>query len=274
VVAFVAGLGPAPALGGAEVTCSGLEPGPTRTVTRIIDGETVVLDDARELRLIGALTPRASDAEAEPGAWPVETAATEAIRNLVLGKTIALGFAGERTDRYGRLRAHVFVIDEDKRRWVQGYLLEHGFARAYTPAGDRTCNAELLAAEHAAREARRGVWAEAAYQVRPTDKPGELLRYRTTFQVIEGKVAGAAQVRGTIYLNFDRNWRRGFSISLRREDSALLGAYAGNPKGLEGRDVRVRGWIDQRGSAPVIDLSAGGAIEVAGEADAQARPPR
>jgi hypothetical protein len=55
--------------------------------------------------------------------------------------------------------------------------------------------------------------------------------------------------------------RRGFSVSLRRNDIALLGAYAGNPKSLEGRSVRVRGWIDQRGGAPIIDLSAGGLFE-------------
>jgi hypothetical protein len=69
-------------------------------------------------------------------------------------------------------------------------------------------------------------------------------------------------VRETIYLNFDRNWRRGFSVSLRRDENGLLGTHAGNPKGLEGRSVRVRGWIEQRGGSPVIELSAGGPIEV------------
>src|SRR5262245_17214436 len=58
--------------------CAGLEPGPARTVTRVLDGETVALDDGTELRLIGALAPRAVDADAE--AWPAEAAATEALR--------------------------------------------------------------------------------------------------------------------------------------------------------------------------------------------------
>src|SRR5581483_9604137 len=40
--------------------CAGLEEGPTRSVARIIDGETVALDDGSELRLIGALAPRAA----------------------------------------------------------------------------------------------------------------------------------------------------------------------------------------------------------------------
>ena len=106
--------------------CLGLEPGPTHSVTRVLDGETVVLDDTRELRLIGALAPRALDADAEPGAWPMEGAATEALRALVLGKSIELRFAGERADRYGRLQAHAFLIEDAARRWVQGLQANGG----------------------------------------------------------------------------------------------------------------------------------------------------
>jgi len=252
-------------------TCSGLEPGPTRTVTRVIDGETVVLDEGTELRLIGALAPRAIDVNAAPGSLPAEAATTTALRELLLGKSIELAFGGERLDRYGRLQAHAYLVEAEQRRWVQGHLIKEGLARAYALAGNRACAGELLAAEGAARDARRGLWAEAAYQIRPADKPSELLRYRTTFQIIEGKILRVAEVRGTIYLNFDRNWRRGFSVSLRRDDRHLLGEHASNAKGLEGRRVRVRGWIEQGGGAPIINLSSGGLIEVI--ADVQAPQP-
>lgn len=247
--------------------CSALEPGPKRTVTRIIDGETVALDDGTELRLIGALAPRALDAGAEPGTWPQETAAREALRGLVLGKSIELAFAGERMDRHGRLQAHAFLIEGEARRWVQRHLLEHGFARAYTLPGNPACGPELLAAERASREARRGLWAEAAYQIRQARKPSELLRYRTTFQVVEGRIVHAAEVRGTIYLNLGRSWRRAFAVSLRRSERQMLGVHAADPKGLEGRTVRVRGWIERR-RGPFIDLSHGGQIELLGEAKA------
>jgi micrococcal nuclease len=249
--------------------CGGLEPGPTHSVTRVMDGETVVLDDGRELRLIGALAPRALDADAETDAWPMETASADELRALVLGKSIALAFAGVRTDRYGRLQAHAFLMEGEARRWVQGALLEQGRARAYALPGHGACRDELLAAERGAREARLGLWAEAAYRARPADRPAELLRYRATYQIVEGKLVRVAQVRDTVYLNFDRDWRRGFSVSLRRHDSGLLGSSAGNPSGLEGRIVRVRGWIEERSGAPVIDISAGGLIEVL-EAPAQA----
>ena len=86
---------------------------PARAVTRIIDGETAALDDGTELRLIGALAPRAIDAGTEPGMWPTEIA--------------ELAFGGERNDRYGRLLAQAHAREGDNRRWVQGHLLEQGW---------------------------------------------------------------------------------------------------------------------------------------------------
>ena len=53
-VAFGASSWQASALDEPRPSCTGLEPGPARTVTRVIDGETAALDDGTELRLIGA----------------------------------------------------------------------------------------------------------------------------------------------------------------------------------------------------------------------------
>src|SRR6185369_1802614 len=146
-VAFGASSWQASALDETRPSCTGLEPGPERTVTRIIDGETAALDDGTELRLIGALAPRAIDAGTEPGTWPAEIAAKEELRALLLGKSLELAFGGERNDRYGRLLAQAHVREGDNRRWVQGHLLEQGLARAYILADNRACADALLAAE-------------------------------------------------------------------------------------------------------------------------------
>jgi hypothetical protein len=192
--------------------------------------------------------------------WPLEVAAQEELRALVQGKSIELAFDGARTDRYGRLQAHAFSIDGDRRRWVQGHLLQQGLARAYAQEGNRACSAEALEAERVAREARRGLWADAAYQARQAALPRELSRYLGTFQVVEGHIARIGVGRGTIYLNFG-NDRQEFSVSLRRGDRGLLGPHADDPKALEGRYARVRGWIEHR-SGPIINLSTAGLIEV------------
>jgi micrococcal nuclease len=257
--------GPALAADGPPA-CAGLEEGPLRTVARIIDGETLALDDGTELRLVGALAPRAIDAGAQPGTWPMERAAADALRALVLGSSIEIRFGGERSDRYGRLQGHAFLKTPEGARWVQGHLLEQGLARAYTLSTNRACTAELLAAEGTARQAGQGIWAEAAYQVRSADQPAALLRHLATFQLVEGIVVAVTETRGSIYLNFAADRRRGFSVSLKQGDRDRLGAYAAAPWGLERRQVRVRGWIERRGG-PVIDLSAAGELEVMTEVE-------
>jgi micrococcal nuclease len=242
--------------------CSGLIPGPARTVVRVIDGETVELDDGSELRLIGALAPRAIDVGAEAGAWAPEVTTRDGLQALVLGKSVELAFGAEREDRYGRLQAHAYLIEGAQRRWVQGQMLAQGLARAYASASNRVCTGELLAAEQSAREMGRGLWSDAAYQVRRADETNQLPRYRSTFQIVEGRIVRVALVRGTIHLNFGRNWRREFSVSLRSADRVLLGPFANDPKALEGRHVRARGWVGVRNDVPTMDLSISGNLEV------------
>lgn len=219
------------------------------------------------------MAPRAIDAGADPGTWPPEIAAQAELGALVLGKSIELAFGGERSDRHGRLQAQAYWREGERRRWVQGHLLEQGLARAYVQAGNRTCAGELLDAERVARAAGRGLWADAAYRVRPADEGPGLSRYLSTFQIVEGSIARVALVRGTIYLNFGSGRRGAFAVSLRRRDRGLLGVHAGEPKGLEGKPVRVRGWIEQR-RGPIIDLSSAGMIEVQQEPVVAAGAPR
>src|SRR4051794_36611652 len=54
-----------------EPACT-LQAGPLRSVVRVLDAETVLLDDNEEVRLIGALAPRSPDANPGAQAWPPE----------------------------------------------------------------------------------------------------------------------------------------------------------------------------------------------------------
>jgi endonuclease YncB( thermonuclease family) len=232
-----------------------------RTVVRVIDGETLALDDGSQLRLIGALAPRASDVGADPGTWRLEESAKGELRAVTLGKSIAIAFGGERSDRYGRLQAHAFVVDGQAHLWIQGHLLERGLARAYADRANPACIEEMLALERSARAARRGLWAEAAYQVRRAEAVSELRGYRGTFQVIEGLVVRVAPSRRAIYFEFEGEAQHGLSVVVRREEIALLGAYARSITAVKGRKVRTRGWIEWR-RGPTLAVSHGGLIEV------------
>jgi micrococcal nuclease len=239
-------------------TCR-LQPASTHSVAKVIDGETLALDDGREVRLIGALAPKAIEVGAEAGSWPPEIAAREALAVLVLAKTVTLKFATEQTDRFGRLFAHVFVHEGEARRWVQAAMIAAGHARLYALKDQRACLADLGREEEMARTQGLGLWAHAAYAVRDARRVRDLNRLAGSFQIVDGTITSAAEGREAVYLNFGRTHSTDFTVEIRPGDRVLLGALGGDVKALEGRRVRVSGWIELRGG-PMIDATSSGHV--------------
>jgi micrococcal nuclease len=230
-----------------------LEPGPIRTVTRVIDGETIVLDDGKAVRLIGALAPRARDAGAEPGQWPPETDAIRALSDLVLAKRVKLAFAGRRSDRYGRQLAHVFVGGPTSETWVQGALLSSGHARAYGLADSFTCARELLAHEREARRNRLGLWRNGIYRTLRSDQPGELMQQRGKYVLVTGNVVSVGRTKSASYINFGEDWRTDFTARIEKKVLSADPAFDRSLDGLSGKTIIVRGWIERR-NGPLIDI--------------------
>ncbi len=256
---------PAPARAGNDATSSetcALEPGPARTVTSIIDAETLKLDDGREVRLIGALGPRARDADAQAGVWPLEEAAKTSLAELTLGKRVELAFGPVREDRYGRLLAHLFVEENGRRVWVQGEMLQLGLARAYALPGVDACFAALIANEAIGRTVEAGVWTSRVYEPRPAGKTFSLLALRGTFQIVRGRIASVSQTKSAGYLNFGTDWKTDFTV---RVPKPLLTAQP-QLANLEGRMVEVRGWIERR-NGPMIAITHAAAVTLLSEGD-------
>jgi hypothetical protein len=51
---------------------------------------------------------------------------------------------------------------------------------------------------------------------------------------------------GPIYLHFADDWRSDFTVSIERKDVQAFAAAGIDLKGLAGKHVRVRGWIEWR----------------------------
>ena len=260
----------APARGKLPAPCI-LDPGPVRTVARVLDGETLILDDGSAVRLIGALAPRARDAGAEAGAWPPEIQSFQTLSNLVLGKRIKLAFGGRQKDRYGRFLAQVFLEAGGRSEWVQGTMLAAGQARAYGVPESFSCVRELLAHEAEARRKRLGLWSNGVYRPMPAEQPGMLLKLRGKYERVIGTVASVGRTKTTTYLNFGTDWKSDFTV---RIGKAVLGA---NPElartldTLQSKTVIVRGWIERR-NGPLIDIADVSQIEFLDGKDADASP--
>lgn len=233
-------------------TCT-LESGPIRTVARVLDGETLQLDDGTHIRLIGALAPRASDAGAARDAWPAELNAVRLLSSLALGKTVKLAYSGRQKDRYGRHLAHVFLNAGNAETWLQGELLAAGAARAYGIPGSFACGPELLAHEKIARAQRRGLWDTAIYQTKPAHLVALLMSRRSRFEIVEGTVTSVSRTKSGVYVNFGSDWKVDFTARIGKDVLAAHPEIDSMLTGLEGKKIAVRGWIERR-NGPMIDI--------------------
>lgn len=232
-----------------------LERGAQARVVGVIDGDTVVLDDGSEVRLVGIQAPKLPLGRPNFEPWPLAPEAKAALSKLVEGAQVALSYGGRRTDRHGRHLAHLHTEDGT---WVQGTLLRRGMARVYSFADNRALVPEMLAIEREARAAGRGIWADPFYAVRRAEETPRLL---DTYQVVEARVLEANEVRRRIYLNFGMDWRTDFTITIDPRDRASFDGAQFDPLALDGRLIRARGWIALR-NGPMLKVSHPEQIEV------------
>ena len=119
-------------------------------------------------------------------------------------------------------------------------MISAGMARVYTWSDNRACAAELIAREGAARMAKRGIWALPHYRIRSVNELDDEI---DTFQIVEGEVVSADESRGRAFLNFGRDYKTDFTVTIAPEDMKLFRAISLNPSTLAGKKIRVRGWI-------------------------------
>lgn len=237
-------------------------------VREVVDGDTVILEDGREIRLVGIQAPKLPLGRPNFREWPLAREAKAALEEMVKGKRVTLSFGGRRRDRHRRWLAHLHLdggsgrngneISASATHWVQGQLLSRGLARVYSFADNRTAIAEMLARERAARAARRGIWGHAYYRILDTQTAGRRLN---SFQLVEGRILVVAPTRSRTYLNFGQNWRTDFTIAIERRNLRNFEDRGRNLVELAGKRVRVRGWLKRR-NGPMITVTHPEQIEV------------
>ena len=232
---------------------AGLESGGAARVTEVIDGDTVMLDTGKQVRLVGIQAPKLPLGRPDFAAWPLADKAKAALESLSLGRRVTLAYGGQPIDRYGRLLAHLHHGD----LWLQGELLRRGLARVYSFRDNRALVAAMLALEREARAARRGIWSHEFYAVRRADRAVPL----DSFELVEGRVLSARIVRRRLYLNFGPDWRRDFTVSVAPADRRLFEREGYDYLALEGRTIRVRGWV-KWWNGPMIEITHPEQIEV------------
>ena len=136
-------------------------PAAAQLVERVVDGDTIIVRGVGRVRLIGVDTPETVDPRR-----PVEFFGREAsafTKRLLEGKRVRLEYDWERTDRYGRTLAYVYLPDGV---FANAEIIRRGYGHAYTRFPFKYLD-RFRALEREARTARRGLWREAS-----GDRPG------------------------------------------------------------------------------------------------------
>lgn len=217
-------------------------------VMEIVDGDTVLLKNNVEVRLVGIQAPKIALGRKNFKEWPLGYEVKKALSDIVLGKEVSLYYGGRKMDRYGRTLAHLFLNDGT---WVQGEMLKSGMARVYSFADNRSIVSEMLEQEYHARLQNSGIWKLDFYKIKPQTESGN---YTNSFQVISGRILDVAEVRSNTYLNFGDDYRNDFTIVVPNRVKKMFEKEDINLTNLKDKNIFVRGWLKYY-NGPSIDLS-------------------
>jgi micrococcal nuclease len=136
-------------------------------VTRVIDGDTLKLENGERVRLIGIDTPEMHDSDklyrdAQRTHQDIQTIkslgrrAYNFTRDLVEGKRVNLEFDAERLDKYGRLLAYVYLKDDGT--FVNAEIVKQGYASLMTYPPNVKYADLFVKLYQQARQNKRGLW--------------------------------------------------------------------------------------------------------------------
>jgi micrococcal nuclease len=121
-------------------------------VTRVVDGDTIVVAGVGTVRLIGVDTPETVDPRTPVQFFGKE--ASEFTRRLAAGKEVRLEFDIQRTDKYRRTLAYAYLPDGT---FLNAEIIKQGFGHAYTQYPFRYLD-QFRRFEREAQAAKRGLW--------------------------------------------------------------------------------------------------------------------
>ena len=199
------------------------------TVRKVLDGDSVVLNDQRQVRLVGINAPEFGK-DGNPDE-PLAVAARDRLRGLAEGKAVRLVFEEEQRDRYGRWLAHIVLSDSTS---VEEILLKEGLAVTVAIPPNVAQLARHQAAESQARQARRGLWGHAYYEPVAVES---LTPAQTGFRFVRGTVTHVGRSAKFVYLDV------GPQFALRIAHTDWQKYFRGRAEDWRGVQVVARGWI-------------------------------
>ncbi|MGR8952155.1 MAG: thermonuclease family protein [Gammaproteobacteria bacterium] len=199
-------------------------------VKKVFDGDTLMLEDGRKVRLLGVNTP-----EIEHRNQPAQAGGEEANRWLsdkLQNRRVRLESDAEATDKYGRTLAHVFT---DQKEHVNLQLVEKGLASVNIYPPNLLYVEPLIKAERKAEQSGLGIWRRpeyapiAAERLPAAGHPG--------WMRIKGRIVDLRSSRKFVYLKFSDK----FEARIEKKELFQFPEL----RSYLGQAVEVRGWLNK-----------------------------
>lgn len=199
-------------------------------VKRIVDGDTIQLEDDTKVRLLGINTPEMGNRfhTEEAGGKRAKQWLNAALK----GQMVRLETDTERLDKYGRTLAHVFT---QAGVHVNVESVRQGLAAVSLYPPNVSYAAALIDAQNKAEAERVGLWGDAAYAVKPIEQLNADNQHG--WQRLIGTVQNIRQTRQYFYLEFAGN----FNARIHRSNAKLFPHF----DTYVGKTVEMRGWLNQ-----------------------------
>jgi len=227
---FVSSLLLSPALAAQTNTCSSRSFDERALVVRVYDGDTVKLANGDSIRLIGINTPEMNYDTGTPE--PYAKKAKRFLEKLVLKNKIGIKYGAEKTDRYKRKLAHIFLLDGTN---LQYEILKSGLAfNISIPPNLRRHNC-YFNAEKTARNNNLGIWKSPHYK--PV-KASKINKNQLGFKLITGKVNSVLKTKKSIRIKFSEK----MALRINKKDLHYFKNL--QPEQLIGKHITARGWVN------------------------------
>lgn len=223
-------------------TCAAHRVDETAELAKVIDGDTLRLKDGRSVRMIGINTTEIRR-DGKPSE-PLAERARQTVQSMLGRKAkVGLRFDRERHDNYGRVLAHVYLVDGQS---VAEHLLKAGLAAQIVVPPNSENIACYHQAEQQARIEKKGLWRDYYRPLSIEDVPPNARGFR----VITGKVLRVGQSKKSLWLNFSSRplsqtkpnvSSKSVAVRIGRDDLEYFDEKKLHE--LQGKTIIVRGWL-------------------------------
>lgn len=199
-------------------------------VKRVVDGDTIQLEDDTKVRLLGINTPEMGNRFHSEEAGGKR--AKQWLNTVLKGQRIHLETDTERLDKYGRTLAHVFTEDD---LHINVELVRKGFAAVSIYPPNVRYSTALIAAQAEAEAEQVGLWGDENYAVKSIDQLNEDNRHG--WQRLTGTVQNVRRTRQYFYLEFGSH----FNARIHKSNAQLFPSF----DTYIGKTVEMRGLLNQ-----------------------------